>query len=303
MRAAAPSPVADDSTAKTWIEMRNVELRVLEKAHIQVRELHGEVVSTHPGVVPILDSTTSFKIRITGGTVALTGPDLGVLMNEYVFAYKGSPLRDLKIRTEGSQIVQSGIMHKGVDIHFELKATPSLMPDGRIRLHPTQVEILGVNGLKLMNALGLQLDKLLDLSGSRGASVKDNDILLEPMKIIPPPAIDGRLASLRVEGPLLVQDFVRLPEDSIFSGYAKPDTTPSTYVYFRGGRLRFGKLTMTDTDLQILDGDPTDPLDLYLDRYNLQLIAGTSRTLPSLGLKVVFPDFDDLSKTTAQRTR
>jgi hypothetical protein len=293
-----------DSAAKTWIEMRNVDLRVLGRAHMRVRQLHGEVISTKPGVIPILDTTTSFKIRITGGTVALSGPSLSILLNEYVFAYKGSPLRDLEVKTEGDHIVQTGIMHKGVDIRFKLKASLSLMEDGKIRLHPSEVEILGVNGLRLMNALGLELDDMLDLKGSRGASVKDNDIFLEPTKIVPPPAIEGRLASIRVEGPDVVQDFVRLPDDSVFSGSVKPDTAVTNAVYFRGGRIRFGKLSMIDTDLLILDGDPSDPLDLYLDKYNVQLVAGTSRTMANLGLRVVFPDFDDLPESrTARRSR
>jgi hypothetical protein len=302
-QAQAPQPEAappSDSLGKTWMDMRNVDLRVLEHAVVHADYIHGEVISTKAGIVPILDTTTSFRIRITGGKVSLRGADLSVLMNEYVFNYPGSPLRDLKVETEGDHIVQSGIMHKGVDLRFKLKAKVQLMPDGKLRLHPSEVEILGVNGLKLMNALGLKLEKMLDLSGSRGASVEDNDILLDPKKIIPPPEIDGKLAAVRVEGPMLVQEFVKLDEDSVFSGSVRPDSTAPSYVFFKGGRLRFGKLTMTDTDLQILDGDPSDPLDLFLAQYQVQLIAGKSQTLPNLGLRVIFPDFSDLKSVSAE---
>jgi hypothetical protein len=301
-QAQAPQPEAappSDSLGKTWMDMRNVDLRVLEHAVVHAEYIHGEVVSTKSGIVPILDTTTSFRIRITGGKVALRGADLTVLMNEYVFNYPGAPLRDLKVETEGDQIVQTGIMHKGVDLRFKLKANLQLMPDGRIRLHPSEVEILGVNGLKLMNALGLKLEKMLDLTGSRGASVDGNDILLDPKKIVPPPEIDGKLAAVRVEGPMLVQEFVKLPEDSVFGGSVRPDSVTSSYVFFKGGRLRFGKLTMTDTDLQILDGDPSDPLDLFLAKYQVQLIAGKSQTLPNLGLRVIFSDFSDLNQSRA----
>jgi hypothetical protein len=65
-------------------------------------------------------------------------------------------------------------------------------------------------------------------------------------------------------------------------------------VYFRGARLRFGKLLMDDTDLQIVDADPADPFDLNLEQYAKQLVAGTSRTLPTLGLRVEMPDFASL---------
>jgi len=191
--------------------------------------------------------------------------------------------------------VLRGVMHKGVDIPFEITSTVALQPDGRVRLHPTKSRILGVNGLKLLGALHTHLDELLDLRGARGASVKGNDFYLEPTKILPPPAIDGRLASIRVDGPDLVQSFVALADDSVFRRYARPDSEAVNEVYFRGGQLRFGKLLMSDTDLQIVDADPRDPLDLNLERYVRQLVAGTSRTLASGGLRVVMPDYRAVS--------
>ena len=41
-------------------------------------------------------------------------------MNSYIFAYPGAPLKHLKVHTSGSQVVQSGVMHKIVDIPFEI---------------------------------------------------------------------------------------------------------------------------------------------------------------------------------------
>jgi hypothetical protein len=70
-----------------------------------------------------------------------------------------------------------------------------------------------------------------------------------------------------------------------------PDAKARNFMYYRGGVLRFGKLTMDDTDLEIIDADPRDPFDFFLDRYNLQLTAGYSRNTPSHGLIVFMPDF------------
>jgi hypothetical protein len=211
-----------------------------------------------------------------------------------VFGYKGSPLRKLRVRTEGSQLVQKGVMRKGVDLSFEITSSLSLTDSGWIRLHPTKVRVLGVNGQSLLDALGLELDDLLDLSGSAAARVKGDDIYLDPTKILPPPAIVGRLVAVRVDGDALVQEFARLPEDSVFDGYARADSAAPNYLFFRGGRLRFGRLEMRDTQLQILDLDPSDPFDLYLAEYNRQLVAGYSRNRPDLSLQAFFPDFTDL---------
>jgi hypothetical protein len=288
------SDTLTDTLPRTWLEMKNVNLRVANDAVVGVRSLRGEVIPTRGGTSALLDSTTSFSIRITSGTVALESADLSVILNRFVFGYDGSPLRKLRVRMDGTQLVQSGVMRKGVDLKFEITSSLSLTDSGLIRLRPTKVRVLGVNGQSLLRALGLQLDDLLDLSGSKAARVKGNDIYLDPTKILPPPAIAGRLVAVRVEGDALVQEFERLPEDSVFTRYARADSAASNYLFFRGGRLRFGRLEMHDTELQILDLDPSDPFDLFLAQYNRQLVAGYSRNRPDLSLQAFFPDFADL---------
>jgi hypothetical protein len=64
----------------------------------------------------------------------------------------------------------------------------------------------------------------------------------------------------------------------------------TNYIYFRGGTLRFGRLTMTDTDLQLVDGDSSDPFDFFPERYQRQLIAGYSKNAPPGGLITFMPD-------------
>lgn len=286
--------VAGDSA--TWIEMRNVHLRLGDRGAIRIRRLRGEMIRAVPSVPAALDDERSFSIRITDGSVSLTGEDLAALLNGYVFAYRGAPLKKLAVRFEGDRIIQSGVMHKGVDLPFEITASLALTAEGLVRLHPERVRLLGVDGAALLGALRLRLDDLLDLSGARGASVKGNDIYLDPAKSIPPPAIVGRLASVRIEGEELVQQFVRLADDSVFGGYVRPDTSVTSFIYFRGGQMRFGKLTMWDTDLQIDDADQSDPFDLYLAKYNEQLVAGFSRNHSDLGLDVQMPDYSDIRR-------
>jgi hypothetical protein len=291
-----PAASVTDTMPRTWIDMKNVNLRVANDAVVGVRRLRGEVIPTRRGESALLDDTKSFSIRITSGTVALASADLGVILNRFVFGYKGSPLRNLKVRTSGAELVQTGIMHKGVDLKFEITSSISLTDSGWIRLHPTKVRVLGVNGSSLLHALGLRLDDLLDLSGSAAARVKGDDIYLDPMKILPPPAIAGRLTSVRVEGDAMVQEFATLPDDSVFTRYARPDSAAPNYLFFRGGRLRFGRLEMRDTNLQILDLDSSDPFDLFLAEYNKQLVAGYSRNRPDLTLQAFFPDYPDIGR-------
>jgi hypothetical protein len=280
-----------------WIEMRNVDLHINARNAMRVRSLRGEVIPTTAGSIAWLDQPTSFHIRATSGLVALDGDAIAALLNEIAFNYPGAPIKDLKVRIEDDKIVQNGTLHKGVNIPFEMWSAPVLQPDGRLRLHPDKMTIFGVNGLVLMRALGVHLDKMMDLSKARGASVKGDDIYLDPLQIIPPPMVEGRLTAVRIEGQMLVQEFALTPDDTVFGTFVKPDSGARNYIYFRGGMLRFGKLTMTDTDLLIHDADERDPFDLYFAEYNKQLVAGHTNNLSNYGLRTWMVDFGKLGST------
>jgi hypothetical protein len=68
---------------------------------------------------------------------------------------------------------------------------------------------------------------------------------------------------------------------------------------YRDNELRFGKLTMHDTDMILIDMDPQDPFDFYLDYYKDQLVAGYSKTTTTFGLRVYMRDYNKLRKESA----
>jgi hypothetical protein len=77
------------------------------------------------------------------------------------------------------------------------------------------------------------------------------------------------------------------------TGMALPFKAES-YVYHRGGVLRFGKLTMTDSDLELVNDPPHSPFDFSLPDYNRQLVAGYSKNTVMHGLIVFMPDLSAL---------
>jgi hypothetical protein len=289
--AAAVRHTGEDSLL--WMEMRNVDLHIDARSAMRVRSLRGQVI-TEPGTIAWLDKPTSFHVRASSGLVALDGDAITALLNEIAFNYPGAPIRNLRVKIEDGSVVQSGTLHKGVDIPFQMWAVPVLQPDGRLKLHPDRMKILGVNGLTLMHALGLHLDKMMDLSKAHGVSVKGDDLYLDPLEIIPPPKVDGKLSTVRIEGALLIQEFARTAADTIFGTFVKPDSGSRNFIYFRGGSLRFGKLTMTDTDLLIHDADEADPFDLFFAEYNRQLVAGHTKNLANFGLRTWMVDYGKL---------
>jgi hypothetical protein len=280
--------------ALLWMDMRNVDLHI-DRGHVMhVRSLRGQVVASDSAGIATLDDPSSFHIRATGGTIALDGPGISALLNEIAFNYPGAPIKHLKVSIVNGQLLQEGTLHKGVNIPFHMWAVPVLQSDGRIRLHPNKLTIFGINGLALLHALKLHMSDLMDLSKAHGVSIAGDDLFLNPLAIIPPPLVTGRLTSVRVEGAQLVQDFARTGDDTLFGGFVRPDAGSRNYIYFRGGQLRFGKLTMTDTDLLIHDADERDAFDLYFPEYNRQLTAGHTKNLPNLGLRTWMVDYGKL---------
>lgn len=281
------------------IEMRNVHLRFADGIALDVRHLRGEMISTTPGEPPFFDDQRSYTLRVHTADAAITTASLTTLMNESLFAYEGAPFKDLTISTDEARLKMKGKLNKAIDVPFTVSAVPEVAPDGRLRLRATKIEAAGIPAKGLMKFFGLELDDIVSLEKRRGVAVEDNDLLLVPGRILPPPRIEGHLERVRVSDGRLHQTFT--PAGTRVARLDPPDPK-ANYVFFRSGVIRFGKLTMHDTDLQLIDADPSDPFDFYPSQYLRQLIAGYSKTMADGGLKTFMPDFGDLAAKGAPRT-
>ncbi len=292
----APSPVERNAGADSIVSarFRNVHFHMWPGVALDLDDLTGRMYSTRSDRVVSFDDKTSFVLAIDTGQVGLRVDDLSRLMNTYVFAYVGAPLRGLTFSTEGNHLVQRGILHKVVDIPFEMTADVSATADGEIRVHTVSMKICSIPGQGLMEALGITLAKLLDLKQAKGVRVAGNDLLLDPTKLLPPPSISGHLAAVKVEPGKLVQFFASTT-NRIPAGSLEPEVPAANYMLFRGGTLQFGKLFMIHADMQVIDQSPVDPFDFDIGRYHEQLVAGFHRTSPNDGLIVFMPDLATLS--------
>jgi hypothetical protein len=310
--AAAPGEIATIRTPRavraethdtmTEAQFRNVDFHVGPGIVLHIARLRGEMRSMDAGGPVVFDDKRSFLIRIDSAEVGLSMQSLDHLLNDHVFGYAGAPLRHLRFSTANGRLVQRGVLHKVVDIPFEITATMSITPAGLIRIHPVTMKIFNVSGKGLLSAIGLQLADLLDLKQAVGVSVSGNDLFLDPEKILPPPAIEGRVTAVRVTRDEVVQTFGESGTARKRLGpLAPPDSSAPNYMYFQGGTLRFGKLFMVQADMQISDLDPRDPFEFSIDDYNRQLVAGYSKNTPDHGLTVFMPDIDQVEQASAGR--
>jgi hypothetical protein len=285
---------SDSADTVTQVSMRNINFYIIPAAALRIHALRGQMHPLNGGPITF-DDKNSFAIQLDYAEIRLNGNDLTALMNDHIFAYPGAPLKHLKIHTSGSQLVQSGLMHKILDIPFEITADLSVTPAGLIRLHPVKTRILGVNGDDLMRAFHLTLEKILDLSKAKGVTVKGNDLFLDPVLILPPPAMKGHATAIRVEGDELVQTFGSI---DAAPNLVPPDTSARAYMYYKGGTIHFGKLLMLDAEMEVVDLRPSGFFDFSLDRYKDQLVAGYERTLSDLGLEVYMLGLDKIGSAS-----
>jgi hypothetical protein len=277
------------------LEMRNVHLHLDDAIVLDVTRLRGIMVSRTADAPPVFDDSASYVLRLQTATLAMDMSSLQNLMNRHVFSYAGSPLKDLTAQAEGGRLKLKGKLHKGVDVPFSTIASVAVTTDGRLRLHAESLKALGVPAKGLLDLFGLKLDDVVAIKKRRGVDIQDNDIIIAAGQVLPPPEIAGRLSKVTISGNSLIQVF-----DDPANGRPAPLKLPSpsapNYVYFGGGDIRFGKLTMHDADLQLIDSDPKDPFDFFPAKYNEQLVAGYSKNTAAKGLKTYMPDYGDLQR-------
>ena len=105
----------------------------------------------------------------------------------------------------GSELKQTGTVHKGVDLPFEMKAAVSATPEGTIRLHARSLKLIHMPVGGALHTFGLHLSDLVDPKRAHGVRVVKDDLILDPSQMLPPPKMQGRIASVRIEGDQMVE--------------------------------------------------------------------------------------------------
>jgi hypothetical protein len=276
-------------------QMRNVAFHVDSTAVLAIHYARGALRRTAPQHPPYLDDKRSFVLDLDTARIGISPASLAMVINRYTFNYPGSPLRKLEITIEHGRLHQHGKMH---GISFDVLGELSLTPEGDLRLHPTSIKAVGIKVGGLMKFFGLRLEKLVNTDRARGVRIDHDDFILSPTELLPPPAVAGRLGAVALTDDEIVQIF--RPPDGHAAKALSPPVKAENYMFFRGGVLRFGKLTMDDTDLMIVDANQRDVFDFWLDRYNDQLVAGGSRNTRDHGLIVEMPDFGTVGRSDGQ---
>lgn len=231
--------------------------------------------------------------------IAISCDALARVLNQNVLSASNAPIKDLSIESKNNQLVIKGKLPQKGDVSFETTGVLKVEGDGRIRLHTEHLKAAHLPVKGLLDLLGMDIARMIDTKKIQGISADKDDLILNPEEILPSPHIQGRVTAVRVQGNDIVQVFGKAQGET----FAAKQT--GNYLAFRHGDLRFGKLTMRDSDLIMIDMDPRDPFDFYLDHYQDQLVAGYTKSTPAFGLRAYARDYDKLPhrSTANQRKR
>src|ERR1051326_1198635 len=175
------------------VQMRDVNLHLDQSTILEVRRLRGQMVATRSDRPVTFDDATSFITRIRTGEIAMAVSTLSDLLNQRVFAYPGAPVKNITVKAEKGKLKQTGTMHKGVNLPFELEGPIDATPSGEIRLHAEKVSSAHVPMKGLLHLFGEDLSKVINVRKDRGVSVEGDNILIQPGRLLPPPQIEGKV--------------------------------------------------------------------------------------------------------------
>lgn len=271
----------------TRIYAHNLLLRKGPDFRIYVRWLSGEMRRTKKHVNPSFDEPESFVLEVQRGIIHANIGDISHYLNSGAVA--GSPLTNISLAGDGNQISVHGTIHKlHIPLPIGLDGTLSPAPDGRIHLHVDRLSVLKLPVKGLLGDFHVSIADVVGKTSVAGIEASENDLYFDTKKLLPAPHIHGTLNQIHVKN----------PDIEVIYGDAQNDAARTeqwhNFMALKGGTLDFGKLTMHNVDLIMIDASKDAWFDLDLVNYQAQLVNGYTRMTPQAGLEIFMPDLDEL---------
>lgn len=286
----APPGHAASQTTRVW--MRNITIYPFDDAPTTIDRLSGTLTPTRAGRIVNMDDVTSYSIEAGRAEVRVPPETLSVLLNRYVLPAAGTDIGQVTVRMDNGAIQLRGKLKKaGIAIGFKATALASATAQGEIRLQVVRMRAAGFIPKSLLDALGLTMARVAQPENRRIFRIEKDTLYVPVASVFPPPKFSGRLKSVRITPRGLIAVL-----EGAGATAAPPPQRSRSFLIFRGGRVQFGKLTMTHADMTLLPRKPGPTLGFSATHYYRQLVAGYSVSKPDLGLVSYVADYRDLSR-------
>ena len=271
------------------IRMQNVRFKWSDKVYVDMGDMAVRAVPIQ-GTVVNFDDLSSFHLTMQQSVVMIRPEVLEGMFNESVFNYPHSKLRDLKVtldESDNERVVRvKGSVNVGIWIAFEMKA--HLLVDtttNTLVIDTDKVKVLGgLPATALIKWKPFRLENIITLPPNKSLIVDGNRMMVKPFGLFPPPRVDGKMASVVVDDKEIRLTFAGRPVPA-------PESSAKNYVYLKGGTSQFGNIRMLNTDILILDQDPSDPFVFSLVRYADMVPRSRIEVHNTRSAVVTMPDF------------
>jgi hypothetical protein len=253
-----------------------------------VRWLRGQIVRINRNVNPSFDEPDSFMLDIKTGVIHTNVGDLTNFLND---GLNNSPLKSITLSGDGDQVKMHGILQNVIPLPIELIGSIAVAPGNRIQLRVTKLSVLKIPLKGLLGDFHLSVSSVFHPGKTSGIEILGNDVFFDTDKLLPPPHIRGQLTSVRIVNPDVEEIYGNGQEDMSRVAQWR------NFIQLDGGTIDFGKLTMHQVDLIMVDLSNDAWFDLDLAHYQEQLVNGYTRMTPQAGLQIFMPDLDQIPKT------
>jgi hypothetical protein len=270
------------------IRLQNVRFKWSNKVYIDADNMAVRAVPVQGSTVDF-DDPNSFHLNLQQSVVEIHPDVLEGMFNESVFNYPHSKLRDLKVTLREDDNEHAVHVTGKVNIGFWIpfKMNTRLLVDTKTNTLVIDVDDIKVLGVLPATALikwkPLQLESLLSLPPNKSLMVDGNRMMVKPFGLFPPPRVDGTMSEVTVDGKVVRLRFAGRPIPA-------PESSAKNYVYLKGGTSQFGHFCMRDTDILILDQDPSDPFIFSLLRYAEMIPKSDVDLHDTKSVRVAMPD-------------
>ena len=270
------------------IRLQNVRFKWSDKIYVDTDNMAVRAVPIQGSSVDF-DDLNSFVLSLQQSEVLIHADVLEGMLNESVFNFPESKVRDLKARLtkeNGRQSVQlNGRVNVGVWIPFMMLAHLDVdTATNTLVMNVDQLKALGfIPAIKFVRWTPFHLDRLIAVPPNKTVMIDGNRIMIKPLGLFPPPRINGTMSSVVVDSSGIRLNFAGKPIDA-------PKSSAKNYVYLRGGTSQFGHFCMKDTDVLILDKNPADPFVFSLQHYAEMIPKSNVEVHDTQSVRVTMPD-------------
>lgn len=179
----------------------NTELVTPQGVSIEVDHLLASTKGSELQRLPFLPQRALF------GQIQVSFQSLQNLLNRVTFFYDGAPLRKFSVSHATANTLSLDLQSKpklgpfpfiwsDTFLTGEVKIGPN---KDTLEITPTHLKVFGITALPVLNALGLTLEDLIDISNRPDVSLKGNQLTLRLAQALPPLSVDTVINNIQID--------------------------------------------------------------------------------------------------------